>query len=107
MNPFYCFDLKNEMVKSSCSPSIPAVEELTIGRKHGAGKSAPGQRVNVPLAQSAEDLQPLHRRCHEGRMFDVEGRINDGKPLQLVPRRKSKGMTKTGYGAGIYWAEWT
>jgi hypothetical protein len=38
-----------------------------------------------PLAQSLEDLRPLHQLCREGRLYDVERWISEGKPLQLTP----------------------
>jgi hypothetical protein len=38
-----------------------------------------------PLAQSSEELRPLHRLCREGRLYDVERWIAEDKPLQLTP----------------------
>ena len=43
-----------------------------------------------PLAQSHDDLQPLHQLCREGRLYDVERWIIEGKPLQLQPEVISK-----------------
>lgn len=44
-----------------------------------------------PLALSAEDVRPLHQLCREGRLYDVERWIADGKPLQLMPEAVPKG----------------
>src|SRR5262245_42537061 len=38
-----------------------------------------------PLANSLEELRELHRNCREGRLYEVERWIADGKPLQLAP----------------------
>src|SRR4029453_13766521 len=37
-----------------------------------------------PLARSLEDLRPLHQLCREGRLYEVERWIAEGKPLQLA-----------------------
>jgi len=47
-----------------------------------------GQR---PLAHSAEDVRPLHQLCREGRLYDVERWVSDGKPLQLTPEAVPRG----------------
>ena len=44
-----------------------------------------------PLAQSLEDIRPLHQWCREGRLYDVERWIADGKPLQLSQEVVPKG----------------
>lgn len=44
-----------------------------------------------PLAQSAEDVRPLHQICREGRLYDVEHWIAEGRPLQLAPEAVRKG----------------
>ncbi len=44
-----------------------------------------------PLAHSPEDVRPLHQLCREGRFYDVERWIADGKPLQLTPAAVPKG----------------
>jgi hypothetical protein len=44
-----------------------------------------------PLAHSLEDIRPLHQLCREGRLYDVERWIADGKPLQLTPESLPKG----------------
>gem|GEM_PF-751254 len=44
-----------------------------------------------PLAHSVEDIRPLHQLCREGRLYDVERWIADGKPLQLMPEALPKG----------------
>jgi len=44
-----------------------------------------------PLAHSAEDVRPLHQLCREGRLYDIERWIADGKPLQLAPEAVRKG----------------
>ncbi len=44
-----------------------------------------------PLAGSTEDLRALHQLCREGRLFDVERWIAEGKPLQLAPEAVRKG----------------
>ena len=43
-----------------------------------------------PLAHSPEDVRPLHQLCREGRLYDVERWIADGKPLQ----QKTEALTK-------------
>ncbi len=43
------------------------------------------------LAQSLDDLRPLHQMCREGRLYEVERWIADGKPLQLAPETILKG----------------
>jgi len=44
-----------------------------------------------PLAHSLEDIRPLHQLCREGRFYNVERWIADGKPLQLTPEALPKG----------------
>ena len=44
-----------------------------------------------PLAHSSEDVRPLHQLCREGRLYDVERWIADGKPIQLTPEALTKG----------------
>jgi ankyrin repeat protein len=44
-----------------------------------------------PLAHSLEDVRPLHQLCREGRLYDVERWIADGKPLQLTSEAVRKG----------------
>src|SRR4030042_5606046 len=44
-----------------------------------------------PLAHTAEDIRPLHQLCREGRLYDVERWIADGKSLQLTPEALPKG----------------
>jgi len=44
-----------------------------------------------PLAHSLEDIKPLHQLCREGRLYDVERWIADGKPLQHAPEALPKG----------------
>jgi hypothetical protein len=43
------------------------------------------------LAQSPEDVRALHQLCREGRLYDVERWIDEGKPLQLAPEANRKG----------------
>ena len=33
-----------------------------------------------PLAQTSEEVRPLHQMCREGRLYDVERWIAEGKP---------------------------
>jgi hypothetical protein len=44
-----------------------------------------------PLAYSLDDIRPLHQLCREGRLYDVERWIADGKPLQLTLEAVPKG----------------
>ena len=44
-----------------------------------------------PLAQAPEDIRALHQICREGRLYDVERWIAEGKPLQLAPDAIRKG----------------
>src|SRR5712664_979516 len=55
---------------------------MAIARDQGADRS---------LAHSPEDLQPLHQLCREGRLYDVERWIADGKSLQLASEANRKG----------------
>ncbi len=43
------------------------------------------------LAPAAEDIRPLPQLCREGRLYDVERWIADGKPLQVMPEALPKG----------------
>src|SRR5436309_1728787 len=49
------------------------------------------QGVDRPLAHSPEYLRPLLQLCREGRLYDVEHWIAEGKPLQLAPEAIRKG----------------
>ena len=53
-----------------------------------ADKSAITSR---PLAQSQEEVRALHQMCREGRLFDVDRWISDGKPLQIDLQGITKG----------------
>jgi hypothetical protein len=44
-----------------------------------------------PLAHYLDDIRPLHQLCREGRLYDVERWIADGKPLQLTSESLPKG----------------
>ena len=44
-----------------------------------------------PLAESLEDVRALHEMCREGRLYDVERWVAEGKPLQLAPDAIRKG----------------
>ena len=59
--------------------------------KMGKEKIGIEQNPHAPHAQSLQELQPLHRMCREGRVYDVEQWIKDGKPLQLAPGANEKG----------------
>jgi hypothetical protein len=37
-----------------------------------------------PVARSPEDVRAIHQMCREGRLYDVERWIAEGKPLQLA-----------------------
>jgi hypothetical protein len=43
------------------------------------------------LAPSLENLRALHQMCREGRLYDIERWIADGKPLQVAPETIRKG----------------
>jgi hypothetical protein len=43
------------------------------------------------LTQSHEELRPIHQMCREGRLYDVERWIAEGKALQLAPEAVRKG----------------
>ena len=43
------------------------------------------------LAQSAEDVRALHQMCREGRLYDVEDWIAEGRSLQLAPEAVRRG----------------
>ncbi|NWF73296.1 MAG: hypothetical protein HXY51_09705 [Nitrospirae bacterium] len=38
------------------------------------------------LAQSPEDVRALHQLCREGRLYEIERWIADGKPIQVSPQ---------------------
>src|SRR5215831_6970948 len=46
--------------------------------------------MNPGLAQVQADLHPLHQMCREGRLYDVERWISEGRPLQLSQEGISK-----------------
>ena len=48
--------------------------------------------MSLPLAQSLEDVRPLHQMCREGRLYDVERWIGERKPLQSAPQAIPKGL---------------
>jgi|CXWL01.1.fsa_nt_gi hypothetical protein len=52
------------------------------------GQSPTGQLL---LAGSLEELKPLHQLCRDGRLYDVERWIAEGKPLQVSPEALRKG----------------
>jgi len=54
---------------------------MAEGRSHGYR----------PLAQSPEDLRALHQLCRDGRLYDVERWIAEGKPLQVASEAIRKG----------------
>jgi len=43
------------------------------------------------LAQSFEDIRPLRQMCREGRLYDADRWIAEGKPIQLAPDVIPKG----------------
>lgn len=43
------------------------------------------------LARSLEELKPLHQFCREGRLYEVESWISEGRPLQIDPAAIAKG----------------
>ena len=43
------------------------------------------------LAQSPEDVRALHQMCREGRLYEVERWITEGKPIQVAPQTIPKG----------------
>jgi len=43
------------------------------------------------LARSLEEFKPLHKLCREGRLYEVERWISDGRPLQAEPAAIVKG----------------
>jgi hypothetical protein len=49
------------------------------------------QSCNLSLAATSDELQPLLTMCREGRVYDVEQWVKDGKPLQLVPGAEPRG----------------
>lgn len=47
---------------------------------------SPEETTRPPrLTEAIDDLKPLHRLCQEGRLYDVERWIMEGRPLQLAP----------------------
>lgn len=49
-------------------------------------RTEPDPRAPRPparFAAEAAELEELHRSCREGRLYDVERWIRDGRPLQL------------------------
>lgn len=47
--------------------------------------------VQRALAQSLEELKPFHQMCREGRLYEVDRWIAEGKPLQVIPEALGKG----------------
>jgi len=43
------------------------------------------------LAESLEEVRGLHELCRQGRLYDVERWLAEGKPLQLAPEAVAKG----------------
>jgi hypothetical protein len=43
-----------------------------------------------PLAETLEALRDLHQLCREGRLYDVDRWITEGKPLQINPQAIAK-----------------
>src|SRR5438046_489610 len=43
------------------------------------------------LADSPGEVRVLHQMCREGRLYEIERWIAEGKPLQLVPDAIAKG----------------
>jgi hypothetical protein len=46
---------------------------------------------SCPLAHSPEEIRTLHQICREGRLYDVDRWISDGRPLQIDPKAIAKG----------------
>ena len=46
---------------------------------------------NRILARCSDDLRDLHHMCREGRLYEVQDWIADGKPFQLAPDVIRKG----------------
>jgi ankyrin repeat protein len=49
------------------------------------------QERDISLSHSLEDLRVLHQLCRDGRLYDVELWIAEGKPLQVSPETLPKG----------------
>jgi hypothetical protein len=49
------------------------------------------QSPDRPMARSREEIKPLLQLCREGRLYDVDRWITEGKPLQLAPNAISRG----------------
>lgn len=47
--------------------------------------------VQRPLAHSLEELKPFHQLCREGRLYEVDRWITEGKPIQHAPDAIPKG----------------
>ena len=47
---------------------------------------------NQIQALCIEDLRELHTMCREGRLYEIERWVAEGKPLQFTPVAKPKGM---------------
>ena len=43
------------------------------------------------LAQSLEDLKPFYQLCREGRLYEIEKWVSEGKPFQAAPAAIVKG----------------
>ena len=50
-----------------------------------------GQSLQPPLAQALEVVRIFHQMCREGRLYNIERWINEGKPLQIAPEGIRKG----------------
>src|SRR5262245_39776396 len=47
--------------------------------------------LSRPLAQSQEEVRALYQICREGRLYDVDRWISEGRPLQINPHAIAKG----------------
>ena len=69
----------------------PPVGSVLVEREMSASPVIVREDWNRPLAQSPDDARALHQMCREGRLYDVERWIAEGKPLQLTPGAIRKG----------------
>ncbi|SRR6266487_789151 len=65
--------------------------KLTMTNTLGGHGSVVARTHERPLAHVRQDLRDLHQLCREGRLYDVERWVAEGRPLQLAPTAILKG----------------
>jgi hypothetical protein len=75
----------------SCGRSVRVAPESSVARSGAPCQEAGDHDRPRALAKSSEEIQVLHQFCRQGRLYDVERWISEGKLLQLSPEAILKG----------------